>query len=104
MPNAANTIAEIASLIEPVATKYGVKKLTVFGSFARGSARLGSDVDIRIADRGTLRGLFRLAAFQADLERALGRSVDILPTDAFNERFLARIRDEEIVVYDAPAA
>jgi predicted nucleotidyltransferase len=52
-----------SSLIAPVARDYGVRKLTLFGSYARGDATVESDIDLRIVDRGQLRGLFRLAAF-----------------------------------------
>jgi predicted nucleotidyltransferase len=94
-------INEICGRIAPVAKSYGVRRLTLFGSYARGEATLGSDVDLRIADRGTLRGLFRLAAFERDLEKSLDLHVDVMPTDSLSDKFLENIREEEIVVYEA---
>jgi predicted nucleotidyltransferase len=78
-----------------------VAKLSLFGSYARGDATVDSDIDFRIIDKGKLRGLFRLAAFQGDLERSLNLSVDVLPTDSLNKAFLDRIKDEEVIVYES---
>jgi predicted nucleotidyltransferase len=101
MPNKIYNISELTRIISPVAKSYGVRRLALFGSYARGEAGVNSDVDIRIVDRGSLRGLFRLAGFQRELEESLHVSVDVLPTDSLDEKFLARIRDEEILLYDA---
>jgi predicted nucleotidyltransferase len=92
-------ISTIASLIAPVVHDYGVAKLSLFGSYARGDADESSDVDFRIVDRGNLRGLFRLAAFQDDLQKSLKLPVDVVPTDSLDSAFLDRIRSEEVIVY-----
>jgi predicted nucleotidyltransferase len=94
------TINEISDLIAPIAKAYGVGRLTLFGSYARGSANPDSDIDIRIADRGDLRGLFRLSGFQLDLTDSLGKSVDIIPSDSLSMEFLSRIKGEEVTVYE----
>jgi predicted nucleotidyltransferase len=94
------SINEISGIIAPVAQSYGVRRLALFGSYARGEATPESDVDLRIVDRGSLRGLFRLAAFQGELEKNLKVHVDVMPTDSLNEKFLNNIMKEEIIVYD----
>jgi predicted nucleotidyltransferase len=88
------TINEIASMIAPIAQAYGVGRLMLFGSYARGEATPDSDIDIRIADRGDLRGLFRLSGFQLDITEKLGKNVDVLPTDSPCAEFLSRIKNE----------
>jgi len=93
-------INELRRLIAPIAQAFGVRRLALFGSYARGIATPASDVDLRIVDRGTLRGLFRLAAFQTALEEKLKLNVDVVPTDSLSEVFLDNIKDEEIIVYD----
>jgi predicted nucleotidyltransferase len=55
---------------------------------------------LRIVDRGSLRGLFRLVSFERALAAALNLSVDLMPTDSLSEKFLNTIRDEEIIIYD----
>jgi predicted nucleotidyltransferase len=95
------TIKEITSIIAPIARAYGVGRLTLFGSYARGEATDASDIDFRIVDDGSLRGLFRLAGFQRELEEILEMHVDILPSDAPSDDFLREIKNEEVIVYDA---
>ena len=93
------TINRIANAIAPLASEYGVRQLTLFGSYARGEETQNSDIDLRIVDRGSLRGLFKLAAFQRELEEHLGKRVDLLPTDSLSNSFLDQIKDEEVTVY-----
>ena len=57
------TIDEISSRIRPVAEKYHLKAVYLFGSYARGEARDDSDVDllVEVHRRGSFRrGSFRL--------------------------------------------
>ena len=49
------TLAELQSTLDPVFRQYGVKKAVLFGSYAKGNATEGSDVDLYV-DSG-LRGL-----------------------------------------------
>jgi predicted nucleotidyltransferase len=62
---------EIAHALEGTS---GVRLAVVFGSAARGTARSGSDVDVGVL----LEEDDDLPALQVALERALGRSVDLI--------------------------
>ena len=42
------TIEEIKTILEPIARKYGVERVYLFGSYARGDATENSDVDLRV--------------------------------------------------------
>ena len=58
--------------------RYGVARLEAFGSFPRGDAGAGSDVDIMVTFRpGAAPGL-AFVALQQELEDLLGRPVDLL--------------------------
>ena len=46
------SVEKIQKAIVPLAQKYGVDRVFLFGSYARGTATEKSDVDLRI-DRGT---------------------------------------------------
>lgn len=70
----------------------------LFGSYARGEAKEGSDLDFRI-DKGRIHGLFALGGLYADLEEAFGVSVDLLTTDSLDEVFRKEIASEEILIY-----
>ena len=77
---------------------YGVDKLFLFGSYARGEATEQSDIDLRVDLGDMLRGL-DVAGFYADMEDALGRRVDIMTTRQLPKKFLQSIRSEEVQVY-----
>ena len=49
------TLTELQSTLDPIFRQYGVKKAVLFGSYAKGKATEGSDVDLFV-DSG-LRGL-----------------------------------------------
>ena len=77
---------------------YGVDKVFLFGSYARGEATEQSDIDLRVDLDDMLRGL-DVAGFYADVEDALGRRVDIMTTRQLPKKFLQSIRSEEVQVY-----
>ena len=58
------------------AMKYGIQKIGLFGSVARGEHQEGSDVDVCF--EGNAMGLFALARLKGELEALLGASVDLL--------------------------
>jgi len=93
------SIEEIRDVIREIAQRYGVERVTLFGSYARGDARIDSDIDLLI-DKGRIRGLFQLSGFHLDLEERFNTHVDLLTTDSLNEKFLKRINGEEIILYE----
>jgi len=95
------SIDEISKIVAPVAADFGIRKLSVFGSYARGEATANSDLDFRIIDRGTLRGLFRLAGFELALEEQFKLPVDVVTTDSLFNDVLERVVREELVIYEA---
>ncbi len=94
------TITEIENKVSPIAEAYGVKRISVFGSYARGEATPQSDIDFRIIDKGNLRRLIQLAGFCRELKEVLNTPVDVLTDDVLSQDFLERIKREEVVVYD----
>jgi len=94
-----STVEEIKALVTPVARSYGVERAMLFGSYAPGTARPESDIDIRV-DGGEIRGLFRLAGFERELEELFSVPIDVLTTGSLDDEFLERIKDEEIVIYE----
>ncbi len=93
------TIEQIKNIVSDIAKQYGVEKVSLFGSYARGEARSDSDIDLRI-DKGHIRGCFQLSGFYLDLEEKLNTSVDVLTTESINKKFLNRIIKEEILLYE----
>jgi predicted nucleotidyltransferase len=93
------SIEEIRKIVSPIAQSYGIARLALFGSYARGEATADSDIDLLILEKGKLRGMFQLAGFLYDLEENLHTTVDVLVDDAVSEEFMHAIRSEEIIVY-----
>ena len=93
------TVPELRQIISPIAKAYGVDRIYLFGSYARGSADADSDIDLRV-DKGPLKGLFALGALYSDLEDGLGKKIDMLTTGSLDEEFLDSIGKEEILIYD----
>jgi predicted nucleotidyltransferase len=95
------SIDEIAQIVAPIARNFGVRKLAVFGSYARGEAAEDSDLDFHLIDRGALRGLFRLASFELALEEKFKIPVDVITTDTLYEDVRENVEREGLVVYEA---
>ena len=94
------TSNEISGIVSPIAAKYGAERVFLFGSFARGDMTDSSDIDLRI-DKGKIRGT-QIAGLLLELEDALGRDVDLIPTTSLDVRFLDSIKNDEVMIYEAP--
>lgn len=66
-----------------IAARHGAYNVRVFGSFARGEARPDSDVDF-LVDAGEKVSFFFPGGLVADLEKLLGRSVDVVTKEALH--------------------
>ena len=93
------TVEQIRSIVAALARQYGAGRVYLFGSYARGEAGAGSDIDLRI-DKGAIRGL-QLGGLAADLEDAFGIPVDLVPTGSLDPKFLSAISDDEVLLYEA---
>ena len=75
--------------------KNGIKKASIFGSFARGEETKNSDIDILIeAKKGT--SLFGFAGIKIELEDKLGRKVDLITYKSIHPYLKKRILQEEV--------
>ncbi len=91
---------EILEMLRRHATEisaFGVSRLAVFGSFARGEERPDSDVDI-LVEFSVPVGLFEFVRVQRYLARLLGRNVDLATPDALREEMRETILQEATYV------
>lgn len=85
---------ELARLLRE---RYGVRRVVLVGSLARGEFGVGSDIDL--AAEGVPDDQFFRAG--ADLEAAAGGlHVDLVPIESANPAFLAHLDREGVVLYD----
>lgn len=81
------TIPEIQSIVSPIASRYGLKAVFLFGSYARGEATEESDIDFLVDTTGTeLKSLLSLGALYCDLEEALGKKIDMVTVSALEQK------------------
>ena len=92
------TLDEIRHIITPIAQKYNLSAVYLFGSYARGDATSESDLDFRI-EKGQIRTLFQLGSLLCDLEDGFQKNADVLTTQMLSPEFLSSIRDEEVLLY-----
>ena len=77
MNNQTYTVAQIQDLLVPIFREYNIRKAVLFGSYAKGSAKDKSDIDL-LVDSG-LKGLAFFGLLE-DVVNALGKEVDLLDT------------------------
>jgi predicted nucleotidyltransferase len=82
-------------LILDVCTRHGARNVRVFGSVARGDARPDSDVDF-LVDLDAGRSLFDLGALVEDLQRLVGREVDVVTEKGLRARIRDRVLRESV--------
>lgn len=82
----------------PVLRRHKVKRAAIFGSVARGTATLDSDVDFLIEYADRRKTLFDLVDLKSALEEALARRVDVLTYRSINAKLRERILAEQVPI------
>ena len=103
------TIEEITRRVTPVAQKYGLSAVYLFGSYARGEATADSDVDLLVDLTGSSAHGMMLGGLYADLEEALEVSIDLVtiaslrtPTTRRSQiHFRETVAKERMMIYAA---
>ena len=94
------TFEELAEIVGGIAAEYGMLKVYLFGSRARGDNRPDSDYDFCVlTDDGCT--LFTLGGFYSDLRDAIGTEIDIVSEDAIEGDFREEILRDRIMLYEA---
>ena len=81
--------------IREICRRYGASNIRVFGSVARHDAGEASDIDL-LVDLEPGRTLFDLGGLAYDLERLLGRPVDVATPGLLRARIRSRIVREAV--------
>jgi len=72
------SITEIRNKAKPVAKKYGVINLSLFGSYANRMANENSDADFLVRFDTPVPSIFKVMGFREELSQALGIPVDVI--------------------------
>ncbi|WP_114312698.1 nucleotidyltransferase family protein [Thermus caldifontis] len=82
--------------------RYRVKRLSLFGSRARGDWGPESDVDLLVEfEPGTRVGFLTLARMARELSQLMGRPVDLVPRSGLKPAIREAVEGEEQVIYAA---
>jgi hypothetical protein len=90
-----NRLQKIQNQILPILRQHDVVKAGIFGSFAEGSPRKDSDLDLLIEFSGR-KSLLDLVGLKLDLEDLLHRQVDVLTYKSIYPKLRKRILQQEI--------
>lgn len=93
------SLKDIKQKISPILLKYGVTRVSIFGSVARGKDGPESDVDLLIKTDRLPFGIWGFVGLKQDLEQVLGRKVDVISEDALNPKLAKKIQKDLIQIY-----
>ena len=101
------SLEQIRGIITPIAEKYGIPAVYLFGSYARGNAGEESDIDFLLDTTGVnLRG-FAWGGLYNDFADAFEKPVDLVTLDAIKQQprmpseqhFKENVMSERRVIY-----
>ncbi len=92
-------VNEIQKIVVPIAHSCGVKRIYLFGSYAKGTADEKSDVDL-LVEKGKLMSLLKLSEMRQMVQEALNLSVDLVTTAGIEDDFRKEIAGTEILLYE----
>jgi len=101
------TVDELKQRIAPIAEKYQLPAVYLFGSYARGDATDESDVDVLFSGRGSKIHGFLVGALYDDLQTSLEKQLDLIDEAALEQPeakletpwFVENITRERVQIY-----
>lgn len=91
-------LEKIKEKIKPVAKKYNLAYVWIFGSYAKKKQKKDSDVDIIVRTEDVIGG-FKIVEVKFALEEAVEKQVDIITTGSIKGSLLENENLEEVLVY-----
>ncbi len=90
-------VQRLRELKPELSRRYKVRRLSVFGSWARGEQKEDSDIDL-LVDFEVGADLLDLVGLSLYLEEVLGKSVDVVPRSALREELRETVLEQVISV------
>jgi predicted nucleotidyltransferase len=103
------TIEQLKEKIAPLAHKYNLAAVYIFGSYARGEATDDSDVDVLIDRTGSaVKSLFDMGNLYNDLIEIIGKEIDMVTTHALEQEdtkrrtpwFVDNVKKDMVKIYE----
>lgn len=83
----------------PIAAKYGLRRMYLFGSHAKGIATKDSDIDL-LFEKGEKLSLLGVSSMLQDLTESLGCSVDLVSRDSLEKSFNDEVLNTQVLIYE----
>ncbi len=101
------TLDELKKRITPVAEKYRLKAVYIFGSYARNEATDDSDVDILVDLEGSIVRGWKMGGVYNDLEECLEKKIDLVTVKTLEDemtylrtpKFVDSLNRERMKIY-----
>lgn len=103
------SIDELKERIRPVAEKYRLSAVYLFGSYARNEATDDSDVDVMIDRKGSIvKSMFDMGGLYNDLCESIGKEVDLITLQGLEQKstqqrtpwFIENVRTDMVTIYE----
>ena len=96
------TLDEIGNIVSPLVKPYPVKRVIIFGSYARGENEFDSDVDLIIDSDGQLSD-FDFFGIIGDIVKAMPIKVDVFELDEIKKpsKMFDSIINDGRIIYEA---
>ncbi len=94
------TLNKIKQAVWPLAIKYDVARVDLFGSYAKGNATDSSDLDFLVEFCIGIPSIFKVMGFKEELEASFNRSVDVV-TLPITQPHILNV-DKAVNVYERP--
>ncbi len=91
-------LEKVKEKIKPIAKKYNLAYVWIFGSYAKKKQKKDSDIDIIVRTEDVIGG-FKIVEVKFALEKALNKEVDIITTGSIKGSLLEGENLEEVLVY-----
>ncbi len=89
----------IYQALEPHISVFGIKRIRIFGSYAKGKQRSNSDIDI-ILDIGKPIGIYEFIGLKQSLKKNLHKKIDLFEPDTIEPQLKDKILAEAITIYE----
>ncbi len=100
------TTDEIRRRIAPIAQKYQLRSVYLFGSYARNEANDNSDMDVLVDTTNSKVVGWVIGGLYNDLCETFGRNVDLITTNALTQdkdrtpRFAENVMKDRVLIYE----
>lgn len=92
-------VEDIIYIVKPLADKYNIQEVYMFGSYARNEATRDSDIDFLVYGGNDFK-LTMIFAFAEELRKALKKNVDVFEIHEINQNsdFYKNIMKDRVLV------